>query len=285
MIAALLVFWLATAFAPGPSRPAATSRYLYPDAVLFLLLLCEFGRDFQLPRMLTRRVAVVVLALFTISMVGNIYELRVQERAINRASDRMRAAFTSLALGNGPAPPQFNLAGVLAGRFPASDLVTQLAPPALALVFAKYGSPAYSPAELAARPESTRRTADYVSLRLAGTELRSVRGPQASSEPAPRGLEAIGGHWTPESRGCIVLRPTGRQAAGLVSVRGDSLTLSADPGSPVAVTAGRFAGAAPVPIGSLPGGKAAELELPVSSGAPDWRVGIDTAQRVLACAG
>ncbi len=76
--AALITFWLATNFAPGPERTPQQSRYLYPDAVLFLLLLCELGRGFELPRRVTTRSAIAILALFAISIAGNLYELRIR---------------------------------------------------------------------------------------------------------------------------------------------------------------------------------------------------------------
>jgi len=285
MVAALVVFWLATAFAPGLGRSPAESRYLYPDVLLFLLVLCEIGRDFKLPDALTPRVAIALVALFAISIAANLYQLRVQERAIDSASDRERAALTSLAFQAGSVPPQFSLADTLAGRFQGSDLITELAPPALARVFASYGSPAYSPTGLAARPQTTRITADYVSLQLAGGDLREVpRSPKPISPP-PRPLGAIGGRWTP-AHGCIALRPSGGPATGLLSVAGAHVAITAGPGPAVPVRAGRFAEGVPVPIGSVPGGDAAVLELPVNDAAtPDWRIGVHAEQRVVACSG
>lgn len=281
LVVGLLVFWVATAFAPGPNRSPAESRYLYPDAVLFLLLLCELGRDFRLPSSLTRRVLVVIAALFAISIVGNLYELRVQERAIDNASDRIRAAFTSLALGS--PPPRFNLATTLAGRFPASDLTPDLAPSALDTIFAKYGSPAYSPAELASRPQPVRVIADYVSLQLAGGELQPAGSPHSATAPAPREVGVFGGRWAATSRGCIALRPTAARAAGVLSPTGAGITLTAGAGPAVAVSVGRFADGVPVPVGSLGGGETATLRLPPSKGAPEWRIGVRTEQKVVAC--
>jgi hypothetical protein len=270
MVAALLVFWAATAFAPGPSRAPGTSRYLYPDALLLLLLLCEFGRDFELPRTLTPRVAVALVTLVAISLAGNVYELRTQEGAIDGASDRVRASLAAVALEDGPAPPAFSLADTLAGRFPASDLTPKLALPTLAAVFAKYGSPAYSPAQLAARPQSVRLTADYVSLQLAGTEVQPTPAPQSARPGA--------------SRQCRMLRPVANAPARLVPVPDGRLELAAGPGPPVALTAGEFADGAAVPIGSLHGGQSALLNLPGRSDAtPQWRVGIKAGQSVLAC--
>jgi hypothetical protein len=283
ILAALLVFWLATAFAPGPSRAPGASRYLYVDALLLLLLVCEFGRDLELPRTLTPAVAIAIVAFFAISMAFNVYELRAHERAINDASDRMRAGLTSLALAGGSVPPGFTLADTLAGRFLATDLVTKLAPPSLAQIFSKYGSPAYSPAELEGRSEPVRETADYVSLKLAGSELRPARGPAVSNGPAPRPLAAAGGRWGAASAGCIALRPTGNRASGLVSAEGSGLVLTASPGPAIAVSAGRFADGAPVRTGSVPGGGTALLELPETAGSPPWRVGVAADRRAVVC--
>jgi hypothetical protein len=276
--AALVTFWIATNFAPGPERAPQESRYLYPDALLFLLLLCELGRDFQLPRTLTTQLAIVILALFAISIAGNLYELRNQVRVFDNGSDRLRAGLTGLALAGSSVPPQFSLANALFGGsgLPAFALRRELA---------DYGSPAYSPAEVLSRPQPVRVVADDVLLRAGGSELQPRGSLPASQNPAPRDLLAFGGKWTTASRGCIELRPSDAAARGVLSLpAGRRLGLAANAGPPVIVRAGLFAEDAAIPIGFLQGGGRAVLDLPATAGVLErWQVAIQAQQRVLAC--
>jgi len=282
--AALGTFWIATALAPGLERSPEVSRYLYPDALLFLLLLCELGRDFELPRRLTMQAAFAILALFAVSIAGNLYQLRTSKRQLDNASDRQRAGLTSLALAGSAVPPQFNLATALAGQLPWANESEGLPAPALRRVLDDYGSPAYSPAELSSRPQPVRITADYVLLRATGTQLRPTGSLPASNNPAPRGLSAFGGRWTTASHGCIELRPSDAAAVGVLSLPAGRMALAANAGPPVVVRAGLFADGAAIPIGSLQGGGRAALDLPATDGALEhWRVAVQARQRVLAC--
>ena len=274
--AALLTFWLSTNFAPGSERSAQTSRYLYPDALLLLLLLCELGRDFELPRRLTPQAAIAIIAVFAVSLAGNFYQLRTQERRLDEASDHLRAALTSVELAGSAVSPDFNLA-YLAG-------LQGLSTGARARVLADYGSPAYSLPELLSRPQPVRVTADYVLLHAAGSELEPRRSLPAAHNPAPRGVAAFGGKWTTASRGCIELRPSNAAVVGVLTLPPGRLALAARAGQPVVVTAGLLAAGADAPVGSLEGGRRAVLELPAVDGVPEpWRVAIQARQRVLAC--
>jgi hypothetical protein len=281
---ALVTFWVATHLAPGAGRPPTEPRYLYPDAVLFLLLLCELARDFALPRRLTASAAIAILALFAVSIAGNFYELRDLARWFDKSSDRQRASLTALTVAGSAVPPQFNLAAALTGRGQASTHVKGLSAGEYSRVLADYGSPAYSPAELMSRPQPVRATADYVLLRATGSELRPTGSLPASHNPAPRGLQAVGGKWTTALRGCIELRTSDAAAGGMLSLPAGRLALAARAGPPVMVRAGGFAEGAPVATGSLRGGDRAVLDLPATHGVlGDWRVAIQAHQRVRAC--
>jgi hypothetical protein len=284
MVAALLVFWISTGLAPGPERIANSSRYIYPDALLFLLLLCELGRDFELPRRLDTKLAIPILALFAISIAGNVYDLRFQERVLNDASDQFRGGLAPLAVDSRQVSPAFNIFQALSGRFPASDQVAQLNAAALATVFAHYGSPAYNLTELASRPDAVKATADLVALKASGERLQPAARLPVAPEPAPNGTSALGGSWEPASRGCIALQPSGEAASAVLTAPTGRLAFAAATGPPVPLRAGRFAPGAAVPIGTVQGGGNAELDLPTVTGSfLPWRVAIQTHQRVVVC--
>jgi hypothetical protein len=207
IVAALITFWIATALAPGPTRPPAAARYLYPDVLLFLLLLCELGRDFGLPRKRTAPVAIAIAAMFMVSIAGNLYDLRIQGRALNATSDSERGGLTALALESRAVAPDFSLYGALAGRVPNSSVITQLPYFALEETLAAYGSPAYSAAELASRPQPVRLNAEYVSRQAASGGLRpSAVRPTPQGRP-PRTLSVSGGAWGRTSPGCVGCDP------------------------------------------------------------------------------
>jgi hypothetical protein len=281
--AALVTFWVATNFAPGPEREPWASRYLYPDVLLLLLLLCELGRDFELPGKLRGGVAFAILALVAVSIAGNVHELRTEARVLNTASDNMRAGLTSLDQAPGGVPPGFVLSAALAGRFSASDVIVALPESRLDGVLAHYGSPAYSSAELSSRSQAVRVTADYVSLRAAGTRLRAAAALPRGHDQAPRRLSAFGGVWISGKLGCIELRPSGSNAIGTLSLPSGRLALAAEAGPPGEVTAGRFADGTPLAIGALQGDSKAVLNLPAGTAQEAWRVAIQAHQRVLAC--
>jgi hypothetical protein len=284
IVAALITFWVATALAPGPTRLPLSSRYFYPEVLLFLLLLCELGRDFELPRKLTAPVAIAIATVFVVSIAGNLHDLRIQGRAVNATSDSQRAGLTALALESGPVAPDFSLFDTLVGRVPKSNVVTKLPYFALKKTLATYGSPAYSLAELGSRPQPVRLNADYVSLRAARGRLRPVPIKPPAQGRAPRTLSVSGGSWAPASQGCVALRPSAMTIArATLSLHSNGLVLSVTPGAPVKVSAGRFASNTPLQLGAVPGGHNAVLNLAGSRLPQPWRVGIESGQRVLAC--
>jgi hypothetical protein len=285
MTVALVTFWMAINFAPGQfDRPATDSRHIYPGTLLFLLLVCELGRGFELPRRLTTQAAIAILAVFAISIAGNLYKLRTQARFFDQASDRHRAGLTALALAGSAVPPQFILVTGHAEQLRANTIEGLLPASGYRRVLADYGSPAYSPAELMSRPQAVRNTADFVLLHATGSELRPTGSLPASHNPAPRGLLAFGGKWTTASRGCIELRPSDAAAGGVLSLPAPHLALAANAGPPVVVRAGLFADGAAIPIGSLQGGGRVVLDLPATDGVLEhWQVAIQARQRVLAC--
>jgi len=283
MVAALITIWIATALAPGANRFAASSRYLYPDVLLFLLLLCELGRDFELPQKLTAPIAIAIAAVFVISIAGNLRDLRNQSRAANATSDSQRAALTALALESRPVAPHLTLLDTLAGRVPKVTLVAGKPYSRLQKIMAAYGSPAYSAAELASRPEFVRLNADYVSLRAGRGGLRPLPARPTAHGRAPRTIAVSGGSGAPASQGCVALRPSAMVAHATLALHSNGLALSVSPGAPAKVSAGRFADDTSLSLGTVPGGHNAVLRLAASRFPQPWRVGIESGQRVVAC--
>ena len=202
---------------------------------------------------------------------------------MNAASDNQRAGLTALALESRPVARDFSLYDTLAGRFANSTVVTKLPYFALEETLAAYGSPAYGAADLASRPQRVRLNADYVSLRAASGGLRPSPVRPPAQGRAPRTLSVSGGSWVPASPGCVALRPSAMIARATFSLHSNPLALSVSPGAPAKVSAGRLADDTPLPLGAVPGGHDAVLDLAASRLPQPWRVGIESGQRVLAC--
>jgi hypothetical protein len=279
MAAALIAFWAATAFAPGPERVPWASRYLYVDAVLFLLLLCELGRGLDVPRRHTRVGWAVVAVSFAIAIAGNIRELHHATGQLVEESDYIRAGLTSLQMAGDDAVPAFRLDTVLATVTPERTSLTgdKLADNGIPLahltahgyfrVIDEYSSPAYPPTELPSQPAGVRRAADVVLVRAMGLRL----------EPAPRSSPPA----------CVQLKPSSGTTNGTVALETQDATIYAGPSEPVPVSLGRFADGTPVRVGTVPASGSADLRIPADAPGEEssvrWRIGISDAAGASVC--
>jgi hypothetical protein len=294
------VFWAATAFAPGPERVPWASRYLYLDAVLFLLLLCELGRGLDVPRRLTRLGWAVVAVAFAISIAGNIRELRNQTSILVEDSHYIRAGLTALEMSRGTVAPTFQLDSTLATATPertgplGNSLVDNGVPirdvqaGGLFRVFDRYGSPAFTPAEITQQSPGVRRAADVVLVRAMAVRLvPTAGGPSDATRPAPRPIAPPGDSWSAGSQGCVKLSRSAGAGTGMVALGTQGATVHAGDGGAVTVNVGRFGDGTPVHLGTVPAGASAELRIP-----PDftpeqspirWRVGVEDAAGASVC--
>jgi hypothetical protein len=297
MVAALLVFWTATAFAPGPERVPWASRYLYLDAVLFLLLLCELARGLDVPRRLTRAGWAVVAVVFALAIGGNIRELHNESGQLVEDSDYIRAGLTSLQMAGGNTIPTFRLDTVLATVTPerTSLLGDKLEDNGVPLghltafgyfsVIDKYGSPAFPPAELPFKPGSIRRAADVVLVNALGLRLRPASA--AGDGVAPKPLAPAPDAWRHEGPSCVKLPASSGVSTATVRLGSPGATIQAGPGEPVTVALGRFADGTSTAVGTVPAGSTSELRIPPD--APDerspvrWRVGLGNAEGASVC--
>ena len=246
-----LSLWFLTGLNRDADRLPTSSRYQYPSAVALLLIGGELLRGLRPPR--AAIVAAAAVAGLAISGGVALAQREYRERW-RPASDGLRTALAAVDLAGARAEPGFRIA------FAPKPVI---AAPVYLRVAAEYGSPAWSEAGLAARPQAEREAADPILAQAEGLRL-------LAPEPAQRAVA------------CQRLRASAGTEAQLTLLHG-GFTLSNLGGAPVEVLLGRFAPGLPVDLGALPPGQTAALSIPVDSSGRPWALGLRGSGRVRLC--
>jgi hypothetical protein len=258
----LVTFWLAAAIADvrAGGTDAAAIRYLFPGSTALLLVLVDAVSGVRI----RASWAYAVLAVFAFSLAMNLIflrdgaeYLRDQGRAarIELAMLELRAGLDPGAPG-GTTPPDAAAiaagAAVPDGTFPEQYLQA----------VARYGSPAMTLAEVTALPEPLRRVADSALAADGGIAVL----PLADADQ-PRHL-----------RHCRVLvgGEPNALASGLVYVR-------ALGGTPVELTANRFAEPPGLPIGTVAPERWSVLAVAADRSPQQWSTVVPETGRMRAC--
>jgi hypothetical protein len=245
---AAAAFWLLGGLNRIPGREANASRYLYMGGVFVLLLAADLLAGTRI-----KRPALIAAAAVAAAAVGsNLVPLLEGADKLDEQTTLARADLGSIEIARRTVEPGFWLDPETAGT---PSLLNVTAGPYLE-VSDEFGSPAYTPAELARAPELGRRQADVV---LAAALPISVR---IGTGPPPQGTRRAGCRRVPVAAGDraeIPLRP------GLSAIeagpRAGRLRLR------------RFAvGEYPVGLGRLPAGSTALLRIPPDRAARPWRL-------------
>jgi hypothetical protein len=188
--------------------------------------------------------------------------VRADLSALEIAADTVRPGFTLT-----PENSDFNYFGfVEAGSYlSAAD---------------KFGSPAYTSAELTAAPEPARVVADKVLAAALRVSLESISHPAPAAGPAPR-LVAPSAARASVRGGCVDIR----------AVRGAHAVVGLPPGSAILRTRSRVTATLwlrryasesfPVPAGTVRG--AALLEIPEDRATEPWELELDASGPVSVC--
>jgi hypothetical protein len=291
VFAALGTLLITTALAPViAERTAGTPRYLYPEAVLVLLLLVEVAAVTRMPR-ITAWVATAVLAA---ALVANFQDVRSSANGLRVSSTIVRAELGAIDIAHRHVDPNFVVF--------TPQIQTPFGPPPKApatppgtggmgtlmrsseylRIAQDFGSPAYSPqqiAHLSAIPP--RRAADIDLVSGQGVRLRpaSSRPPAAGEHPtaqAAAGTVKRSGsclNLIPESgvlRAVVTLPPGGAWLRGVGSAQ-ERLALS------------RFAPTPSEPLVAPTGSRAASISIPRDGSATPWRLWVFSMRPVSVC--
>ena len=248
----MLGFWFLTALNTNPLAPATAGRYQYVGIVLMALLASELLAGLRM-----RRYALVLLVLAGVAaaMVNGV-RLRDAAGGLAGIAQQERGGLGALELARDRVDPGFELTEQNSGV----DYLGILDAGSYLSAIDAYGSPAYTPTQLAAAPEPARVSADMVSAAALGVRL------------TPDGRVASGT--------CLPLNPR-TTATFPVPQQGIVLTASG-PGTQVSLR--RYAsGSFPVALGTLAAGAAEQLRIPADRSPKPWTVHLSGGGRVTAC--
>jgi hypothetical protein len=255
-LAILLAFWLelALGFAPEGRTPFE-SRYLFPGAVLVLLVAAAALEGVRIPRPAT----VAIVAVGAVGVLTNIKQLDNAEQFFSDYSPRARTALGAIEIARGSVSPDYRpqlegLGDAVPQHFPVE------AGPYLEAVD-RFGSYAFSGADLLRQDVALREAADRV---LASAERLSLR--PAAGVPAAASCEEM---------------PGGESATRVLPF--GQVRLEAT--QPAEVRLGRFGAGYPVDLGELTPGVPASLSIPRDEESRPWRIEIHGPGRTRVCVG
>jgi hypothetical protein len=159
----LLGFWSLTALNTNPLAPATAGRYQYLGIVLMVLVAAELVRGMEV-----RRWAVIGIVLVAgASAFANVVRLRDAANGLAGIAQQQRGGLGALELTRGQVDSAFKLTEQNSGV----DYLGALDAGSYFSAVDAYGSPAYTPAELATAPEAGRVAADKVFAAALGVSV------------------------------------------------------------------------------------------------------------------
>ncbi len=254
--AVLLAFWITTGLGAGPGRGPTTERYLFPGAVMVLLVAVEALRGVRL----SRRILVALLAITALSVTVNVIHMREARKFLLAYTTNARSTLAMVELAGDKGDPTFR-PGIDAKRVsPHVPITTE----EYLTGVSNWGSLAASLEEVRRLPRVVRERADAVLARALGLRLaRAAPGLPVGS--------------------CQTVGSQGRAAIGTLPRGGAVLEVS---GRPVKVTLRRFGKRFSAPVGRTRPGQRALLLIPADAAPEPWQLAIfGSAVRVCALAG
>jgi hypothetical protein len=252
VLAAAATFWFLAAFNEGPGREPYSSRYLYVGGLFALLIAVNLLQGVRF-----RRWALLAGAALTAVVIGfNLVPLREGRDFFEKQAVLTRADLAAIEIADRTIEPAFRLSPEVAGTVYLNEVEAGEYLQAID----EYGSPAYSPAELAAAPEEGRAQADLV-----------------LANALPLGIEEAPARARGE-RECVRAA-----AAAPLALRPGVTTIELGPGGEGTLRLRRFA-AEEYPLRTgLAAGSTTRLYIPRDNLARPWRLLVDAGQGALVC--
>lgn len=255
--AAAATFWFLAAFNSVPGREAYSSRYLYVGALFALLIAANL---LQGPRPSRWVLALAGAATVAIAVV-NLTPLREGRDFFAAQTVLTRADLGAIEIAAGTVEPEFALPPEIAG----TSFLNEIRAGEYLRAVDEYGSPAYTPAQLAAAPEAGRRQADVV---LANALPLGI---ETGAEPAA-------------ARGaCVDVRGSG-EARPLRLRPGTTTAVELPPGGPGTISLRRFARDGwPLSTEGVAAASTTRLYIPRDLAPRRWRLLVEAEQGASVC--
>jgi hypothetical protein len=271
-LAAGVAFWLLTAANAGLGRPPDASRYQYVGAVFILMAAAECAAGWR-P---TPRAIVAVLAVALVAAVQNFSTLHLSYKGYVGETQVVRGGLAGLEIARETVDPDFVL-NPENSNFEYFDYVR--AGPYLSAE-SKFGSPAYSEAELASAPENARLVADKVMAAALPIAYQPLSALPPAGPTAPR-LLGPPGALAGSSPGCITVRPVGG-GPPVLNLPPGGATIETARGAHADLHLRRFASTFfQVNAATLRG--AARLDIPPDRSSRPWELQVNPTGNVTVC--
>jgi hypothetical protein len=259
-LATAAAFWFLAAFNSIPGREAWSSRYLYLGSLFVLLIAADLLNGVRFNRW-----ALAAAAGLTLGVVAlNLSPLGEGRDFFEEQTVLTRADLGAIEIAERTVEPAFALPPEISG----TSFLNEVTAGEYLQAVREYGSPAYSPAELAAAPEAGRRQADVVlanALPL-GIELRA---------PAA-GARAAGD--------CVEVPAGSGAGAPPLALRPGATTIELAPGEPGTIRLRRFSTHDyPLVSSGVAGGSTTRLFIPRDRSSRPWRLRVEAAQGAAVC--
>lgn len=258
--AAAVSYWLLAAFNFTPGREAASTRYVYAGAALFLLMAADLLQGVKL----TRKGLWIGAALTLLAVGPNLAQMKDGANWLQQQTVLTRADTAAMEIAHRTIQPSFALTPEVAGT------------PSLFIVNAgqyfeavkENGSPAYSTGELLAAPEAGRHWADVVLSKA--LPISTVTRPGASLRNDP-------------SR-CVTVPGGAGASAPEVQLQPGVTRIGLAPGPGATLALRRFAtGEFPAVAGEAAGGSVTLLKIPRDASSQPWFVHLEAQQTARFC--
>jgi len=268
-------FWVLAGLNVKAGRAPTDSRYLLPGAIFVLMIAAELLRGVRVPRgglVFAYLAGAVVLA-------ANLAVLHDAYSSYRNTSDLIKADLGAVEIARdrlGPVP-------LVLDQDIADTVYVPVRAPLYLAAADNYGSPADTPAEVAAAPEPARVGADKVLGRALGIGFGPVGGARTPSGPPPQLLAPA--HADVRTDGsCVDLGPG--SPAAILRLPPGGVIVHASRRAPVQVLLHRFATAsfpiAPAPLGA---GEVGVLRIPADRSPQPWELELGSSGPTRVCGG
>jgi hypothetical protein len=275
VLATLVLYLALVAVGLSPARTPNSGRYVYLGGILALLLVAELAREIRW----STAVGVVAFIVFGLSLMANVADFRAGGQLFRAEGETNRATLAALELSR----EHVDRFRVVEDEKTAHSHADMLFPVwAYYEAAEKYGSPAYSLAELEATGEQAREAADEQLVR----DLEIAAVPTARPEldrqgSAPKLLAAARGE-AERARSCLVLTPDrGQSGSFQIELPAGGFGYRTAPGTEVGLKVARFGELFATALPSTAG--SGEVSIPTDASDVLWRAELDTATKTIVC--
>lgn len=242
----LVVYWVAGSLALSLFRVPQIDRYVFPAAILCVLIAAELLRGMPV----TRTLWLGLIAVFAFALPGNLAQLRATGAFVREQSADAKAVLTMVELERDRVAPELTPSGSLLIPIEAGSY----------LDFAdRFGSFAFSEEELLRQSPGARKQADET--------LDRILEPQVVPAPGP------------PDQGCSTQEGTGGRVEFELPPDGAILRTRSEAGLKLR----RFGDEGSIEAGALPAGRFVRLSIPVDTSERPWVGSIDGETAVEVC--